>query len=357
MKPAPRVLMLGTALDGRGGIASMVCGLRAAGLFERESVRYLASHSEGPWWRKACAAQFSLWHTVFACLASRPAVVHAHSASYASFYRKSLLLLVARRAACKTILHVHGGGFARFAGAGSGPLARWWIRHTLEASSVVIALSETWACFLRDYAPRARVVVVPNCVVVGAAATRPAQPGRILFLGRAQAAKGVYELLAALAVLAPAHPQLRLVIGGDGALPALRQRAAELGVADRLELPGWLDGPARRRELERAAIFCLPSHAEGLPLALLEAMADAKAVVATNVGAIPELVCDHVNGVLVPAGDVAALGAALASLLDDAALRETLGRCARATIVARYSGERALAQLSALYRELAGEAR
>ena len=353
MAIAPRVLMIGTALSGKGGIAAVVSVLDQDGLFEREGVRYLATHAEGSRAAKARVALAGFWRTALACLAERPAVVHAHSASHASFFRKSLLLLIARRCGARTIFHLHGGGFRDFATRESGMLARWWIRHTLEASSVVIALSEGWAAFLAGFAPQASVRVVPNAVdVARLASDADEEPGRILFLGRADAAKGVYDLLAAVAALAPQFPAIRLAVGGDGDLAQLRARAAQLGIAERLEILGWIGAQDKADQLARAAVFCLPSHAEGLPMAMLEAMAVGKAVLVAQVGGIPEAVADGDNGLLVAPRDVPALTAALARLLSDQAMRERLGARARQTVADRFSTQVASATLSAVYREL-----
>lgn len=355
---ATRVLMLGTALGGKGGIASVVAGLHADGLFEREDVRYLATHAEGPAAHKAGIWLASLWRTALVCLRERPAVVHAHSASRGSFFRKSLLLLLARRCGAATIFHLHGASFREFATIESGPLARWWIRHTLEASSAVIALSPSWAGFLAGYAPAARVQVVPNSVRVDACTSALAeQPGRILFLGRAGERKGLFDLLEALALVRPAFPEVRLAIGGDGDVAQVLRRAQALGIGAQVELLGWVGPQARADQLARAQLFCLPSHAEGLPMAMLEAMAAAKPVVVTPVGGIPEAVTDGVDGLLVPVRDPAALAAALAALLGDAALRARIGRQARATIVERFSTDVVIGKLSQLYRALAPGAR
>lgn len=359
--PALRVLMVGTALEGRGGVAAVVSVLRRHGLFEREAVRYVATHAEGPRLAKVKGAVAGFWQTVRACLGQHPAVVHVHSASHASFLRKSIVLLVARLAGSKTIFHLHGGGFRTFATQESGPLMRRWIRHTLEHSSVVIALSEGWAQFVHEFAPMAKVAVVPNSVPLPARVDRALEePGRILFLGRLEAAKGVFELLGAGARLARDFPQLRLVFGGNGDVDGVRRRARELGIEDRIELPGWIGPQQRDAELARASVFCLPSHAEGLPMSMLEAMAAGKAVVATRVGGIPEALRDGseaANGLLVPPRDEAALAAALATLLGDAALRERLAGRARASIEQHYSTEVVCGQLSAIYRELAGTER
>jgi glycosyltransferase involved in cell wall biosynthesis len=345
--------MLGTAPEGRGGVAALVAVLRAGGLFEQAQVRYVSTHREGSFFSKLEAAARGFCQAI-ACLWRRPAIVHAHAASHASFARKSLLLWLARCAGCQTIFHLHGGGFRQFASVRSGLLMRRWIRHTLERSSLVIALTEGWAGFVRGFAPRARVTVVPNAVPLPQRSSDRAESGRILFLGRLEQAKGVAELVDAAALLAPRFPNLRLVLAGDGELDTWRAAAAEKGVAQLVELTGWLDPAAREQQLNRAAVFCLPSHAEGLPMALLEAMAAGKAVVASRVGGIPEAVRDGENGLLVPPRDAQALATALARVLEDAGLRARLGEQARDTVAQHYSTEAICGRLAAIYNDLAG---
>ncbi|MEH6437244.1 glycosyltransferase [Massilia sp. DD77] len=347
---APRVLMLGTAPGGRGGVATVVSLLRQDGLFEREGVRYVPTHTEGSRIDKARAALGGLVGTL-ACLWRRPRLVHAHAASNASFVRKSLLLALARARGCKTVFHLHGACFDSFNEHASAPMRRW-IRHTLEASSVVIALSERWAGFLRGIAPRARIVVIPNSVPLPALGIEEEQPGRILFLGQIEQRKGIHELVEALARIAPRFPQAVLAIGGQGELEQVRRRAAELGIADRIEPLGWVDARRKAQELARASVFCLPSHAEGLPMAMLEAMAAAKPIVVTPVGGIPDAVRDGDNGLMVAPGDVEALAAALARLLGDAQERRRLGARARATIEQEYESGVVIGRISAVYRQL-----
>lgn len=362
---APRVLMLGTAPDGRGGVAALVSALQAGGLFERAGVRYVRTHREGGLLTKLGAAGSGFWHAARACLFERPAIVHAHAASGASFARKSLLLWLARASGCQTIFHLHGGGFRQFATARSGALTRRWIRHTLERSSLVIALSDGWAGFVRAYAPRARVTVVPNAVAMpaphqgeraeaGRMEEGRIEAGRILFLGRLEAAKGLLELLDAAALLLPRFPALRLVLAGSGDIDAWRREAAARGLGAHVELPGWLDAAARDAELARAAVFCLPSHAEGLPMSLLEAMASSCATVASAVGGIPEALRDGENGLLVPPRDAQALAAALERVLAAPALGARLGKAARTTVEQDYSTDAVCGRLAAIYNDLAG---
>jgi len=336
-----RVLMFGSAIDGHGGIAATAAAWRDAGWFAREGVSYVASHVDG-----SCRAKLaSFLHAMATLVRARPRIVHVHAASHASFYRKALLLLLARALGCRTVFHLHGGGFQAFAAR-----RRALVRYTLRHSDAVLALSNSWAAYLHQLAPDARIDVLPNTVALPAQCDQEeaGEAGRILFVGRLEIAKGVEDLLAAVAQLAPRYPQLRLVLAGSGDMAAC---AARLGIADRLELPGWIDPGQRAGQLRRAAIFCLPSHAEGLPLALLEAMAAGKAVVASNVGAMPEAL-GSAAGVLVPPRDVAALAAALAALLDDPLAAAAMGARARAVVAARYDSAATGDRLAQLYRAL-----
>ncbi len=345
--------MVGTDLQGKGGIAAVIAVLVNEGFLSAHATRYVASHGGHSAWSKARLALSSIWRVLMLCLFDRPQLIHAHVASHASFWRKSLILAIARLFGVATVFHLHGGGFQQFATRESGPLAQRWIRHTLEHSSVVIALSDSWRGFLQEFAPRAKVSVVPNSVKLPPAApARAPEPGRILFLGRAHRRKGNFDLIDAIAILAPRFPAVRLAMGGDGEIEAVARYAAEKGVGDRLEILGWVGPEQKAEEFARAAVFALPSYDEGLPMAMLEAMAATKAIVVTPVGGIPEAVTDQVNGLLVAPGDVAALAAALAAVLGDAALRDRLGQAAHATICARYSSSAVLAKLDAIYSTL-----
>ncbi len=329
-----RVLMFGTDPTGHGGIAATAATWRAAPWFALEGVRYVASHVDGT--RRAKVGVFI--RAVAALLRTRPRIVHVHAASHASFYRKAFLLALARARGCRTVFHLHGGGFALFSAR-----CQSLVRHTLQRSDAVLALSTHWADYVRALAPGAHVRVLPNAVALPVPSGGNVAPGRVLFLGRLEAAKGVDELIEAVARLAPRYPMLRLVLAGSGNVHCR---------APYLELPGWIDATRRAQELDQAAIFCLPSHAEGLPLALLEAMAAGKAIVASAVGAIPEALSPDA-GVLIPPRDVDALAAALDRLLADPMAAAAMGARARAVVAARYDSGQVGATLAGLYGELA----
>lgn len=345
--------MLGTDPASKGGVASVVSVLREEGFLDQQNVRYITSHRDGTPFKKLTTMLIATGQVLWYCSFAGPAIVHAHSASRASFIRKSILLTIARFFRCQTVFHLHGGEFQRFATRESGPLLKWWIRRTLERSSKVIALSESWATFLSIYAPAATILVIPNSVRVRKLSSKSVQEaGRILFLGHVENQKGIFELVTALSLLKDSLPHIRLVICGDGNLDLARKQADELGVGSNIEFLGWVDADQKAEELARASVFTLPSYNEGLPMAMLEAMAARRAIIVTPVGGIPEVVKDRENGLLVPPRNAQALAQALKEILEDSSLREMLAENALRTVETRFSAPVVLEQLSQIYQAL-----
>jgi glycosyltransferase involved in cell wall biosynthesis len=177
--------------------------------------------------------------------------------------------------------------------------------------------------------------------------------------------KGVEVLLSAAARLRRAGRRFTLRIVGDGPLrEPLEAQARGLGLQACVRFEGAADREGVARALRTAAVFALPCVAlqdgrrhDGLPVALLEAMASGLAVVATPVGGIPEVVAHGTNGWLVPPGDGASLAGALAALLADGSMRARLGAAARDTIVRGYEADAAARRLAGWITESAAPAR
>jgi glycosyltransferase involved in cell wall biosynthesis len=147
----------------------------------------------------------------------------------------------------------------------------------------------------------------------------------------------------------------QLVIVGDGP-----QRAALEALATELPLAGRVRFAGNQADvvpwMQAFDLFCLPSYAnEGVPQALMQAMACGLAVVSTPIGSIGEIVADGETGVLVPPGDVERLRIALEALLADAARREALARAARERALERFGEERMVERMLEVFRAAAGE--
>ncbi|HME74014.1 MAG TPA: glycosyltransferase [Myxococcota bacterium] len=189
-----------------------------------------------------------------------------------------------------------------------------------------------------------------------------ADPPEILTVARIGPTKGIEVLIEAARLLASgdlaqdaAPARFRVRILGDGPLrEACAARARALGLHEVVCFDGAATSVQVSLALRRATIFALPcvpvrggARHDGLPVALLEAMASALPVVSTPVGGIPEAVTDGDNGVLVPSSDAHQLAAALAKLLNDAGLRRRLGTAARVRVLRQFRGDAAAARLAA----------
>lgn len=347
------LIMVGTHHLTMGGIATVVRGYRDGGLFRRFRSAYVVTHVDGSAVHKAVAAIAAGFRFVWLLMILPAPLIHIHLSSRASFWRKCLFCLLAMAFRRPYLLHMHGSEFMQFHDQEAGTWTRRLIRFCFRNAVAMLALSTEWRDNLLRICPAAKVEVLPNAVAVpelDVSQLEPADPVRLLFLGRLGRRKGAYELIEAFARIAPRYPRTQLVCAGDGEIAEISAAAAAHGLTDRVHCPGWLDVRAARTELESARVFVLPSYAEGVPMALLEAMASGLAVVTTPVGGIPEVVRDGDNGLLVQPGNVDELVAALGRVLGDVALRQSLGARARATIVARYSLNAAVDRLAALYR-------
>ena len=346
--------MLGPDLRARGGIASVLRIWQEAGLTAGRPVLHLATYVDGCALAKLLALAQALLRFGVLLLSGRVAAVHAHSASNASFRRKSLFLALARLAGKPYVFHLHGGAFDRYH-AGLSGLERAWVRRSIQGARVVLVLSESWADWLREAIGHPDVRVLPNPVLpVALPPDVPREAQTLLFLGRLDPEKGVFVLVEALARLARTHPQLRAVLAGEGDVDGVRKAAVAAGVAGRVELPGWVDGEAKAQLLARAGIFVLPSRFEGLPMALLEAQAAGLPVVATRVGGIPQAVRED-NGRLAEPDNVASLVVALAPLLDNPAEAARMGARGREQVLAGYGVARVCAVLDAAWARLAAK--
>lgn len=152
----------------------------------------------------------------------------------------------------------------------------------------------------------------------------------LLYAGYLQRSKGVFDLLDAFARIADAHPRALLLLAGDGAdRDELARRAAPLVRAGRVRLAGHVDHDLMPLYCRAADIAVMLSWSEGMPNAVVEAIASGLPVVATAVGGTPEAVCDGLTGLLVPSHDVPAAAEALDRLVRDADLRRRFGERAR----------------------------
>ena len=233
---------------------------------------------------------------------------------------------------------------------------RWTRRrlHSRYAAHVSVGIESARLVEAEVGLPRGTVDTIHNGILDVELPPPPVEPHAPVLgsLGRLDEQKGYELLVEALADL----PEATAVIVGEGPQRSLLEaRAGELGVSERLCLPGWSDDA--RSLLPTFDVFVLPSRYEGFPLSIVEAMLAGLPVVASGVGSIAEAVEDGETGFVVPSGDRAALVAALRKLVGDPGLRRRLGDAGRARARLEFTAPAMAARYERLYDEVVGSSR
>lgn len=297
-------------------------------------------------------AQLRLLARFLRWLPRSPKVVHVCvSCTPTGLPRDLLYVSLLAAAGRRTIVHVHGSDLED---ALQGRARGKALRAIGRVASDVVAVSPGPAAALRAAGVDATYVFNPISAGNGRPQGTPRIADdalRVLFVGTYGARKGIYELLDAVAKVRGAGVDVRLrVVGPPEHLDEaarLETRIRERGLSGAVTVVGPVPLHEVGKELAAADVFCLPSHREGLPMAILEAMAAGVPVAVTAVGGIPDVVADGDTGLLVEAGDVDGLAGAIAALADPA-LRVRLGENGRRK-VEELAGD---GTVSARWREL-----
>lgn len=356
----PAVLMLAPLPPPPGGMATVAENLMNSRLAEACHLTVIDTAKRTPpdrrWWQAIAYQWGLLWGIRTALGRTQARILHVHTCSGFSFWRDSLHVLLARwmRRAC--VWHIHGGHFDNFVSSMSWP-ARVWYRRALRMSQAVIVLSADWHRRLGPTAAGVSWRILWNGTPIPAQVpARTAAEASFLFIGTLDEQKGPADLILAFAKIKREGVSGKLTLLGGETVPgqkaSLESLATQLGCRDCIALPGILTGSQKEAALHSANCFVMPSRAEGLPMAMLEAMACGLPIIATSVGAIPEAVTEGKEGFLVSPGDVDALADRMRRLGTDACLREDMGRNARARVVKDFSLEQMCQNLLAIYDEV-----
>ncbi|MGI6657061.1 MAG: glycosyltransferase family 4 protein [Desulfobulbus sp.] len=345
-----QIIMLGTSPGAKGGIASVVEIYQASPLFRQWGVCYITTRRDGHFLAKITTLLRALVRFCVLLLGRNIRLVHVHTSSRRSFFRKCLFFGLCRLFRVPYLIHLHGSEFLVFYHDESSALGKGLIRSVFGHAGGILVLSLRWADAVRVFSGPTPIHILPNPIRFSAIQPAERQGTTLLFTGRLGRRKGVFDLLEAFVSVQQQVPEARLICCGDGEVETCRNRVQQAGLSHCVDIPGWVDGAQLRQLLARADIFVLPSYDEGLPMSLLEAMAANIAVVTTPVGGIPDLIRDGDNGFLVQPGDVDALAEVLLYLLTNPEQRLAVADRAHET-VQNYSAERVLGELEAIYRE------
>jgi len=328
--PADRISVVIIAPDPdrvKGGMSTWVRNILASELTREYPLEFIATYVEDRPLIKFGVVLRAFFIFLYKLATLNFDLAHIHVSQKGSFYRKLIFILLAKAGRKKVLLHCHGSRFDQFYQKGPS-WQKALIRWGLSLCDGVVTLSPQWNEFYSQIMEPGRLRILENAIPLQNYQRPPGHEKSlsknlvVLFAGEVGERKGAYDLLAIVPDLIGQVPQARVLLAGNGDPIRIGTAIQSFQIEDRLQWLGWVSPEEMIGIYHQADIFVLPSYHEGLPMAILEAMACGLPIVSTKVGGIPELIEEGENGILIHPGDRVALLNSLASLLNDPILRE-----------------------------------
>ncbi len=283
-------------------------------------------------------------------------LIHFHFAfDKKSVTREFIYLYLAKRKKIPFIVHLHGGVLAYQ--KSDSFMVKWIVAN----ASLLIVLNEAEKESIQELynVSPDRIIILRNCIDLHEIPSFPDNHptyNRIIYFGRLHLPKGLKEIVEALKAIKEQQLPFKLEVYGSGPDEKWFLNALADNLGNSYEYKGVVWGAQKWHSLNNSDIFLLPSHGEGMPMALLEAMALGKSVVVSDVEAFKKVVVHNENGFLAQQRSSEDLARSLAAVLSNPAKQAEVGRNARATIEKEYSSDYYINSLDTVYNSLLGNA-
>lgn len=239
--------------------------------------------------------------------AKRGDIVHFHVASNGSFYRKYILYKIVRKNT-KKVFHIHGGGFINFYKS-ANKLIKYFIKDMINQCDVIISVSNYMKNEIDLLFPsiNSKSIKIYNGIDTGYNyISIDEKENIILFFGKLVEYKGIYDLLEVIENMKGflMENNWKVVIAGNGEVDKVKNIITNKELSSVATVVGWIEGSKKEEILKKSKIIIIPSHVESFGIAAVEAMKYGNSVICTNVGALPEIIKDDINGFVVEKGNI-----------------------------------------------------
>jgi glycosyltransferase involved in cell wall biosynthesis len=345
--------MVGPDPDGMGGISRVVKIWQSSGFFYQFDVNYISTTSDlitnksRYLIKKICE---------FLSAVRRCDFVYIHTSSFRSFYRKSFFLIISFIFWKKIVLHIHPSHFLSFV-TESKVLRRAYILLILRRINIFVVLTEEMKSNILRLFPGRKVYVLRNPInlhemVIQKRIER--SENRLLYLGWFIKEKGVFELVDAFEILKHKGLDLHLDFYGTKETEELRAYVVRKNLTKEITVHGWIGDREKLEVLYHSTILILPTHSEGIPNVILEAMATKTPIVSTAVGGLKEVLADRFNAVVTAPKNPADLSAKIEVCLEDKKLRTRIADNAFMEVKAKYEANVVKKEFENIIMENAG---
>lgn len=255
----------------------------------------------------------------------------------------------------QTLVQFHGGNVDLVLQNGRLPA---YLKLLLRWANHIVVLNRLQKLSLQAFCKNDKIAVIPNMVDTSryfhTRRLDPVSPYHVLYMSKIEQRKGIFDLIQAIPVITKKFPNTRFLVAGDGPdRSKLQCLGCEDGNWDYIKLLGYIGEEQKPTFLAQGDLFVFPSHyVEGMPYALLEAMAAGLPIVASATGGIPAIIEDRVNGILTPVEQPAALAQAIIELLSNKKMRLQFGRRNRQIAETEYEISIVCQKFRQLYEQL-----
>lgn len=347
-----RVLMAGPDLSVKGGIRTVVAQCLAWQGWENVELRYIPVYVEKNFLHKIYFFIKGCLRIWILCFTKQVNVLHLHMAERGSFYRKALIQTACRMTKVKVVFHHHGAEFLDFYDQ-SPKWKQAWICSAIKKVHVNLVLGEYQREQMKKRFPAASFQVQYNVVTVPDINNYRIDATGILFVGRMGKRKGIYDLLKAVTECENwLKKNIKLYLCGDGEEKKVQETANQLGIRDRIKHIGWVSQEEMKKIYQETMLMILPSYHEGLPMSLLEAMAQGIPCVAGITDAVPELIEDGQSGVLVEPGNIVEIKQALLYLTANSEERKRIGESGYRRVKNKFRLDKGMKGLQELWKSI-----
>lgn len=350
-----KVCMLGTSPNSKGGIGTVVKGFGDSVKPRDYSFDHIVTHADYGKAGKLALALAAYLKCLVKLTKNNYDLVHMHSAFGASFTRSIPFIELAAKRGVPIVNHLHSDDWEMFYNSASAE-KRDLISRVYNKCDRLIVLSEEWRTILSSVVSCDKIVVLENFSPIFDASFLPDYDCRVVvFMSRIEKIKGCDILPQICEMVVSRVPDATFLICGEGSMEdSLRNELADRSLESSVKLMGWIDSKKKIDLLKSAALFLLPSYGEGMPMCILEAMGLGLPVVSTDVGGVPRLVENGVNGYLCEPGNAEAIACAIVSLLEHPETLHHMGVESKARAASR-SVEAYGKRLKVIYDDLIDE--
>ena len=310
-----RVMMVNSDLTSNGGIASVIKSLYRANALSNKMEKLVLLKTNYYNDRNMLSEVYVLLKAlliyVYYLIFDHIDIVHIHTSSGISFFRKSIFCILAKLLRKKTIFHIHASNFYDFFICPSNSFRHKFISKIFIACDLVIVLCQDWKDQLENCYKKVNIISIPNPITISEYKREDTSDSQnkilnVLFLGFLIKSKGINDLIETARILNNSEcSMLHFYVAGKGPLEnELVKKISLYKLTNLVEFVGWANDSQKKHLLDIADVLFLPSYKEGMPISILEAMASGCAILSTRISGIPEIVLQGVNGYLTEPGDI-----------------------------------------------------